>query len=82
MASETVRIKPETHLKLVALAKSAGESLTETLDRAVEALRRNNILDSANLYYANLRKNKKAIAEWKAELKNWEKSLNDGLQDQ
>jgi predicted transcriptional regulator len=37
MASETVRIKPETHSKLKELAAKAGETLPSTLEKAVDA---------------------------------------------
>lgn len=38
MPSETVRIKPATHAKLKRLADEAGESMPETLERAIDSL--------------------------------------------
>ena len=44
MASETVRIKPETHAKLKAISEATGRSMPEVLDQAVEVLRRQRCL--------------------------------------
>ena len=57
MASQTVRIKPETHAKLKQLAKTSGQSMPEVLDQAVETLRRQRMLEETNKAYAKLRTN-------------------------
>ena len=78
MASETVRIKPETHAKLRHLADESGKSMPEMLDQAVESLRRQRLLDSANEAYARLKQDPK---QWQAELEEralWEATLADG----
>src|SRR6218665_2717884 len=80
MASETVRIKPDTHAKLTELAKAAGESLTDTLERAVETLRRQKVLEAVNAGYADLRRDKKAWNAWQAELAAWDQTTSDGLE--
>jgi predicted transcriptional regulator len=60
MASETVRIKPETHAKLKQLAAVSGRSMPDVLDDAVYALRRQRLLDETNEAYAALRADAKA----------------------
>ena len=81
MASETVRIKPETHVKLRDIAQASGQSMPDVLEQAVESLRRARLLDESNRAYAALRDDPKA---WKAELaerKSWEATLGDDLED-
>ena len=81
MGSETVRIKPETHVKLKEIVKATGQSMPEVLDQAIETLRRSRLLDEANRAYAALRSDPKA---WRAELaerKAWEATVADDLKD-
>jgi predicted transcriptional regulator len=81
MASETVRLRPETHDKLKALAEKSGEPMTTVLDRAVEALRRQQFLDECNEAFTRLKADPKA---WAAELKEraeLDATLADGLKD-
>jgi predicted transcriptional regulator len=81
MASDTVRIKPETHAKLRDIAQSLGKSMPEVLEQAVESLRRAQLLKESNRAYAALRADPKT---WKAELaerKAWEATLGDDLGD-
>lgn len=78
MASETVRIKAETHAKLRNLADASGQSMPEVLDQAVESLRRQRLLEAANEAYARLKQDPK---QWQAELEEralWEATLADG----
>jgi predicted transcriptional regulator len=81
MASETVRIKPETHVKLKQLAEATGQSMPDVLDDAVEALRRQRLLEDTNQAYAALRSNSKAWQRELAERAIWNVSLADGLED-
>jgi predicted transcriptional regulator len=81
MASDTVRIKPETHVKLRDIAQASGQSMPDVLEQAVESLRRSRLLDESNRAYAALRDDPKA---WKAEIaerKSWEATLGDDLED-
>ena len=81
MASDTVRIKRETHAKLREIAKSSGQSMPEVLDEAVEVLRRIRLLDDTSRAFAALRSDPKA---WRAELAErelWEATLGDDLKD-
>lgn len=78
MASETVRIKPETHAKLRSLADESGQSMPEVLEQAVESFRREVFLDAADAAYAALKRDAKA---WQAELEEraiWEVTFADG----
>jgi hypothetical protein len=81
MSSITVRITPSAHAALRALAEETGESMTEVLDKAIEAYRRQQLLAGLNSDLAALRRNP---AAWKQELderKTWDAALADGLGD-
>ncbi len=80
--SETVRIKPESHAKLKELAESAGAPMSEMLERAIEAYRRQQFLESSNQAFAALRGDAKAWKEEMAEREVWDASLVDGLEDE
>ena len=81
MASTTVRITEETRAALRELADQAGEPMQEVLSRAVEAYRRQRILDATNAAYAALRADER---QWREELKErgtWDAALADGLHE-
>jgi predicted transcriptional regulator len=78
MASETVRIRSETHAKLQHIAQVYGQTMPDILDEAVEALRRARMLDETNRAFDALRSDPKA---WRAELAErqaWAATLGDG----
>jgi hypothetical protein len=81
MPSETVRIRPETHAKLKELAGHAGESMPDTLDKAIDAYYRERFLEATNRAYAALKANPKAWAEELAERRALEGTLADGLEE-
>lgn len=81
MASDTVRVKPETHAKLRDIARSSGQSMPEVLDEAVEALRRMRLLDETSRAYAALRDDPKAWRAALAEREAWSATLSDDLKD-
>ena len=81
MASETVRIRPTTHAKLKELAVRNGESLPDTLDKAIDVYYRQRFLEEANRAYAALRADPKAWAEELAERRALSGTLGDGLED-
>jgi hypothetical protein len=56
--------------------------MTEVLDRAVEAYRRQWFFDTANEAYARLRDDPVAWGEWQSELAAWDATLMDGLEDE
>jgi hypothetical protein len=77
----TVRINRAAHATLRSLAEETDESMTEVLDKAIEAYRRQWFLMGLNADFAKMRNNREA---WKAELAEreaWDATLADGLQD-
>ncbi len=77
----TVRINRSTHAALRALAEETNESMTEVLDRAIEAYRRQRFLSGLNADFAALRKNQARWEEELAERAAWDATLSDGLGD-
>jgi hypothetical protein len=56
-------------------------SLSSTLEKAVETLRRQTILEETNRAYAALRSDPKKWREEQEERAAWEATLADGLED-
>jgi hypothetical protein len=81
MSSLTVRITHSAHAALRALAEETDESMTEVLDKAIEAYRRQRFLAGLNSDFGALRRNTAAWEEEKAERKKWDATLTDGLKD-
>jgi len=81
MASATVRINSQSHAKLRQLAAQAGESMPETLDKAIDAYFRLTFLEEVNRAYAALRRDPQAWAAELAERKVLAGTLADGLED-
>ena len=82
MASTTVRINEQTHRILSALASQCRMSKVELVARAVENLRRQQMLERTNAAYAALRADPQAWREEQAEREEWDSTLADGLEDQ
>lgn len=78
MASETVRIRAETHAKLRSIAEKTGQTMPEVLEQAIEVLRRKQIFDAANRAYLALRAAPDAWAVEEAERTAWDSTLSDG----
>lgn len=81
MSSVLVRINTPTRETLRELAAQTGESMQATLDKAIEAYRRQRFLEEANMAFQALRENPEA---WKAEQEErdaWDSTLADGLED-
>jgi len=81
MASGTVRISAALHRQLKEMAAQSGMSLSQTVEKAVDALRRQVLLEETNRAYAALRSDPKRWAEEQAERIAWEATLADGLED-
>jgi predicted transcriptional regulator len=75
----TIRISPAAHRSLTQMAEQTNTSLQEMLDRAVENERRRLLLERTNLAYSKLRQNKKAWKAWRAELRQLDTTLSDGI---
>jgi hypothetical protein len=81
MATGTVRIPAAVHQKLKLMAAKSGMSMSCTLEKAVETLRRQTLLEETNRAYAALRNDPGAWAGEQAERGDWEATLADGLED-
>jgi hypothetical protein len=75
----TVRISSTAHRSLAQMAEQTNSSLQETLDRAIENERRRLLLERTNQAYSKLRQNKKAWKAWRAELRELDATLSDGI---
>jgi predicted transcriptional regulator len=75
----TIRISPAAHQSLARMARETNSTLQEMLDQAIENQRRRLLLERANHAYAKLRQNKKAWESWRAELRQLDHTLSDGL---
>jgi hypothetical protein len=79
MSSTTVRISENSIKVLRELASQEGETMQDTLDKAIEAYRRQRFFEQLNAAYAALRNDPEA---WQVELEErrlWEATLMDGL---
>lgn len=81
MKTTTVRVEERTQDTLKALAAESGASMQEVLARAVEAYRRQRLIDQTNTAYAALRGDPAAWQEEQAERTDWDATLSDGLAD-
>lgn len=79
--SSAVRISPESHERLRQIAENEGLSLTEALDRAIEAYRRDRMLSDVNQAYSALKRDPAKWSREEAERGEMEGSLSDGLAD-
>lgn len=78
----TVRIDRKTSAILDDLAKRKGTAKKELIARAIERMRREEILEAANVGYATM---KSDPAVWRQELEErslWESTLSDGLKSE
>lgn len=81
MSTGTVRISEATHQKLKRMAEQSGTTLSRTLEKAIEALRRQTLLEETNRAYEALRGDPQGWAEEQAERDAWDATLADGLED-
>jgi hypothetical protein len=78
----TVRVDRRTSETIARLAKETGIARKDVVAQAVERLRRQRILESANIGFAAM---KGDVAGWREELderESWESTLPDGLADE
>jgi hypothetical protein len=61
----TIRVSAETHRKAVEMAERRGEAISDVVGTAVERLWRDNLFESLNEYYAEMRRDPEA---WQREL--------------
>jgi predicted transcriptional regulator len=79
MSKQTIQIGDASGQMLKHLAEQTGQSMTEVLDKALDAYRRKMFLEAVNAGYAALRADPEAWAEFEAERKLWDATLMDGL---
>jgi predicted transcriptional regulator len=79
MSAPTVPISEAAHRILQELAEQTGQTVTEVLDKALDAYCRKLFFDRLNAGYAELRADPEAWAEHLAERKEWDATLADGL---
>lgn len=79
MAEPSIPISETTLARLRELARWAGTSVNEALDRAIQDQYDRQFWDATNAGYAALRADPEAWAEVEAERKLWDATLMDGL---
>ena len=76
-----MRVDKTTRQTVEEIARRAGNSMQEVVAQAVEAYRRQIIVDEANFAYARLRADTDASQAFDREHGVWEQALGDGLHD-
>jgi predicted transcriptional regulator len=74
-----VRVTDETRVALRYLAEDMNEPMQQVLAKAVEAYRRQRILEQTNAAYDALRSDQQAWQELLDERAEWDVTLGDGL---
>jgi histone H3/H4 len=80
-ASLTMRVDRATRQSVEDIARRVGSSMQEVVAQAVEAYRRQIIVDEANIAYGRLRADPQASEAFDREHEIWEQALSDGLRD-
>lgn len=76
-----LRVTPETRNTLKVIAEGQGSSMQGVAEQAIEAYRRQLILEETNAAYTRLLHNPEAAATLEAEQREWDATLEDGLGD-
>lgn len=79
MSTPTILISESSRRLLLELAEQTGQSMTDVLDKALDAYRRKLFFEQLNAGYAALRADPQAWAEELEERKLWDATLMDGL---
>jgi len=74
-----MRVNAETHAVLQELAAQHRTSMQEVLTQAVEAYRRQQLIEATNAAYAALRADESAWQDYQAEIAGLDGALMDGL---
>ncbi len=77
----TLRVNEWTHEKVRKMSRESKLSMQEVTDRAVEAYRRQRVLEQTNEVYAAMRLSPRAWQEEQEERAEWDATLKDGLGD-
>jgi hypothetical protein len=76
-----MRVDRATRQSVEDIARRVGSSMQEVVAQAVEAYRRQIIVDEANIAYGRLRADPQASEAFDREHEIWEHALSDGLRD-
>ncbi len=76
--STTIRVTRQSREALRQISEATGKRQQEVVDEAVEAYRRQLLLDRANQAYAALRANSAVWKREAAERSAWDATLGDG----
>jgi predicted transcriptional regulator len=79
MSTTTIPISEMAHQILRELAEQTGQSMSDVLDKALDAYRRKLFFEQLNAGYAALRADPQAWAEELEQRKLWDATLTDGL---
>ena len=79
--STTVRIDDRSKALLKELAAAQQKTQQQILAEAIDKAWRQQILDAINADFARLRADKEAWADYQEEMKAWDCTLSDGLED-
>jgi hypothetical protein len=77
----TVRVRDHVHATLQSLSSEMGESIQDVVEEAVEAFRRQRMLDQHNAAYAALKADPQRWQEELAERRGWDRANADRLED-
>jgi hypothetical protein len=79
MSKQQIELSEASHRILCEIAEKTGQSMTDVLDKALDAYRRKLFFEQLNAGYAALRADPQAWAEELEERKLWDATLMDGL---
>lgn len=79
MSTTPVHINDAPYRLLKELAEQTGQTITDVLEKALDAYRRKLFFEQMNAGYAELRADPKAWAEHLREREVWDATLMDGL---
>lgn len=77
MGTTTIRVRADTHARLIEMSEATGESLIDTVEEAAEALRRKRFAAQATRDFEALRSDPVAWRDYLGEFEAT--SVSDGL---
>ncbi len=76
-----LRVNERTHEKVRKMSSESKLTMQEITDRAIEAYRRQQILERTNAVYATMQVSPQVWQEEQEERAEWDTTLNDGLEE-
>jgi predicted transcriptional regulator len=80
MSTTTIRVSTKIRDTLDELAQNTGLSTQQLLEQALEAYRRQRLLQEANAAYEALAADPQAWRDFQQELSDWNETVADGLE--